>query len=208
MLLLATNINAQQMITFDTNDFIGIGVYDSSPNSPLRKGKIKGNAQVVANPMVVTDTIQSRVTNPTRYVVAVQRSRFGSNTYGVRIDLKEPIRMTKEEQFIHFLTLVPNKPAVSNMMVIGLGKRTEKAWEWQDGLDEQFWAVSKESIAASNSWQRVTCSFKGFSYSREENPESGIEINSLIIIPDVRSAHADTTDWIAYFDQIIINQEP
>lgn len=208
LILITTLSSAQQQITFDTEDYRGIGVYDSAPSSPLRQGKITGEAQIVDNPLVQTATTMGKVCNTTPRVVVLQRSRMGSNTYGLRIDLKEPIRMTKENQYIHFMALVPHKPAGSKMMVIGLGKRTEEAWSWQDGEDEQFWSLSTEVINASDEWQNVTCAFRGFSYSQQENPNSGIDIYSLIIIPDVRSAHADSYDWAAYIDQIVINQEP
>ena len=197
--------SAQTTITFDTDDYKSVGVYDNAENSPLRKGLIKGNAAVVDNPNTEIDPVMGTAPNPSAKVLALQRSRFGSNTYGARIDLNEPFRVTKTNQYIHIMTLMKDKPVGSKMMVIGLGRRTEQAWSWQDGTDEQFWAQTTTSVDPGDSWQDVVCSFKGFSYSKEENDTSGIDIYSLIIVPDVRSPHEDAADWIAYIDQIQVD---
>jgi hypothetical protein len=94
------------------------------------------------------------------------------------------------------------------MMVIGLGKRLEQSWSWQNGEDEQFWAWTNVPVKAKEGWQDVVFSFKGFSYSKEENANSGIDIYSLVIIPDLRSPHADASDWVAYFDEIVVDNNP
>ena len=199
---------AQTKITFDSDDYKAIGVYDSWEKSPFRTGALQGNAAVASNPDTEVDAVLGTAPNATGKVVAFQRSRHGSNTYGVRIDLKEPIRMTKQLQYIHVMTYLKDKPANSRMMVIGLGKRLEESWNWQTGEDEQFWAVTNTAVQPQTGWQDIVVSFKGFSYSKEENANSGIDIYSLIIVPDVRSPHADESDWIAYFDEIIIDNNP
>ena len=199
---------AQTKITFDTDDYKKISVYDSWEQSPFRTGILTGNAAVTTNPDTGVDAILGAAPNATGKVVALQRSRYGSNTYGVRIDLKEPIRVTKQLQYIHIMTYLKDKPADSRMMVIGLGKRLEESWSWQTGEDEQFWAVTTTNVKPKAGWQDVVVSFKGFSYSKEENENSGIDIYSLIIVPDVRSPHADESDWVAYFDEIIIDNTP
>ena len=199
---------AQTKITFDSDDYKAIGVYDSWEKSPFRTGALQGNAAVASNPDTEVDAVLGTAPNATGKVVAFQRSRHGSNTYGVRIDLKEPIRMTKQLQYIHVMTYLKDKPANSRMMVIGLGKRLEESWNWQTGEDEQFWAVTNTAVQPQTGWQDIVVSFKGFSYSKEENANSGIDIYSLIIVPDVRSPHADESDWVAYFDEIIIDNNP
>lgn len=199
---------AQTKITFDSDDYKAIGVYDSWEKSPFRTGALQGNAAVASNPDTEVDAVLGTAPNATGKVVAFQRSRHGSNTYGVRVDLKEPIRMTKQLQYIHVMTYLKDKPANSRMMVIGLGKRLEESWNWQTGEDEQFWAVTNTAVQPQTGWQDIVVSFKGFSYSKEENANSGIDIYSLIIVPDVRSPHADESDWIAYFDEIIIDNNP
>lgn len=199
---------AQTKITFDTDDYKKISVYDSWEQSPFRTGILTGNAAVTTNPDTGVDAILGAAPNATGKVVALQRSRYGSNTYGVRIDLKEPIRVTKQLQYIHIMTYLKDKPADSRMMVIGLGKRLEESWSWQTGEDEQFWSTTTSSVKPKAGWQDVVVSFKGFSYSKEENAGSGIDIHALVIIPDVRSPHADEADWVAYFDEIVIDNSP
>ena len=200
--------NAQTTITFDSDDFAKIGVYDQWSESPFRTGALAGNAGVADNPDTSVDAVLGEAPNSSAKVVAMQRSRFGSNAFGVRIDLKEPIRVTKQLQYIHVMAYLKDKPADSRMMVIGLGKRLEQSWSWQNGEDEQFWAWTNVPVKAKEGWQDVVFSFKGFSYSKQENANSGIDIYSLVIIPDLRSPHADASDWVAYFDEIVVDNNP
>ena len=208
LMFLGLASSAQTTITFDSQDYKSITVYDKWEESPFRTGVLNGNAAVTANPDVAVDEVMGVAPNPTGNVLALQRSRFGSNTFGVRIDLKEPIRMTKQLQYIHIMTYLKDKPADSRFMVIGLGKRVEDSWNWQTGEEEQFWATTNTNLAPKAGWQDVVVSFKGFSYSKEENANSGIDIYSLVLVPDVRSPHADAADWVAYFDEIVIDNNP
>ena len=208
LMFLSLASSAQTNITFDSKDYESIAVYDKWEKSPFRTGALSGNAAVTANPDSSVDEVMGIAPNPTANVVALQRSRFGSNTFGVRINLKEPVRMTKQLQYIHIMTYLKDKPADSRLMVIGLGKRIEDSWNWQTGEEEQFWAVTNTNVASKDGWQDVVVSFKGFSYSQEENANSGIDIYSLVIVPDVRSPHADKADWVAYFDEIVIDNNP
>ena len=200
--------SAQTTITFDSEDYKSIAVYDKWEKSPFRTGALSGNAGVTENPDVEVDEVIGAAPNSTGKVLALQRSRFGSNTFGVRINLKEPIRMTKQLQYIHIMTHLKEKPADSRLMVIGLGKRVEESWNWQTGEEEQFWATTNVNVAPKDGWQDVVVGFKGFSYSKEENANSGIDIYALVIVPDVRSPHADKADWVAYFDEIVIDNNP
>ena len=208
LMFLGLTSSAQTTITFDSEDYKSIAVYDKWEKSPFRTGALSGNAGVTENPDVEVDEVIGAAPNSTGKVLALQRSRFGSNTFGVRINLKEPIRMTKQLQYIHIMTHLKEKPADSRLMVIGLGKRVEDSWNWQTGEEEQFWAVTNVDVAPKDGWQDVVVSFKGFSYSKEENANSGIDIYSLVIVPDVRSPHADMADWVAYFDEIVIDNNP
>ena len=208
LMFLSLASSAQTAITFDSEDYKSITVYDKWEESPFRTGLLNGNAAVTENPDVNVDAVLGVAPNPTGKVVALQRSRFGSNAFGVRIDLKEPIRMTKQLQYIHVMAYLKDKPADSRMMVIGLGKRVEESWSWQTGEEEQFWAVTNVNVAPKEGWQDVVVSFKGFSYSKDENANSGIDIYSLVIVPDVRSPHADNADWVAYFDEIVVDNNP
>ena len=208
LMFLSLTSSAQTTITFDSEDYKSISVYDKWEESPFRTGALTGNAGVTENPDVSVDEVLGVAPNSTGKVVALQRSRFGSNAFGVRIDLKEPIRMTKQLQYIHVMTYLKDKPADSRMMVIGLGKRIEESWSWQTGEEEQFWAITNINVAPKEDWQDIVVSFKGFSYSKEENANSGIDIYSLVIVPDVRSPHADNADWVAYFDEIVVDNNP
>ena len=208
LMFLGLTSSAQTTITFDSEDYKSIAVYDKWEKSPFRTGALSGNAGVTENPDVEVDEVIGAAPNSTGKVLALQRSRFGSNTFGVRINLKEPIRMTKQLQYIHIMTHLKDKPESSRLMVIGLGKRVEDSWNWQTGEEEQFWAVTNVDVAPKDGWQDVVVSFKGFSYSKEENAASGIDIYSLVIVPDVRSPHADKADWVAYFDEIVIDNNP
>ncbi len=208
MLLTALTATAQKLITFDAEDYRSIGVYDQWPESPFRQGFLQGHAAVADNPDKGIDLVLGIAPNSTDKVVAVQRSRHAGNAFGVRINLKEPLRMTKEVQYIHIMAYLKDKPADSRMMVIGLGKRVESTWSWQTGEDEQFWAMTTAPVKPKAGWQDVVMSFKGFSYSKAENAESGIDIYSLVIVPDLRSPHADVSDWVAYFDEILVDGTP
>ena len=208
LLAMGLGASAQTTISFETEDFKSIGVYDQWSESPFRTGALQGNAGVTENPDKNVDDLLGVAPNGTDKVLALQRSRFGGNAFGVRIDLKEPIRMTKELQYIHVMTNLKNKPQDSRMMVMGLGKRVEESWSWQDGEDEQFWAWTKTDVKAKDGWQDIVVSFKGFSYSKEEKENAGIDIYALVIVPDLRSPHADAADWVAYFDEIVIDNNP
>ena len=210
LMLFGLTAQAQTQISFENEDYKAISVYDSWAESPFRAATptIDFDAAVVENPDTEVDAVMGVAPNGTEKVVKLRRSRFGSNTFGVRIDLKEPIRVTKQLQYIHIMTYLKDKPTDSRMMVIGLGKRLEESWNWQTGEDEQFWAVTTSNVKPKEGWQDVVVSFKGFSYSKEEKENSGIDIYALVIVPDVRSPHADANDWYAYFDEIVVDNNP
>ena len=169
---------AQTKITFDSQDYKAISVYDSWEESPFRAEDpvIDFEAAVVDNPDKEIDEVLGTAPNATDKVVKLRRSRYGSNTFGVRIDLKEPVRVTKQLQYIHIMAYLGEKPAASRMMVIGLGKRLEDSWNWQTGEDEQFWATTNTAVKPKEGWQDIVVSFKGFSYSKDENANSGIDL--------------------------------
>ena len=202
---------AQTTITFDTEDYAAIGVYDKWEESPFRTGELEGNAGIALNPSTTPDEVLGIAPNSTEKVVAFQRSRYASNVYGVRIDLKEPIRMTQQLQYIHVMTYLKDKPTASRMMVIGLGRRIEESWSAQkDAEVEQFWSLTPASVEPKDGWQDIVASFKGFSYAKddEESPNVGIDLHALVIVPDVRTPDEDEADWVAYFDEIVVDNNP
>lgn len=192
---------AAQNITFDNDDFKSISVYDSWEESPFRTYKLVGNTAIVRNHLDQVDEVLEKAPNETSHILALQRSRYGSNRFGVRIDLKEPFRLTKNRRYLHVMV---HKPVESPVMVIGLGKRTEESWSWQDGECEQFHAVTIQSIPA-DAWADAVVSFNGFSYA--EADKDGIDIYSLVIVPDVRSPHEDENDFACYIDEIVVNDD-
>ena len=210
LMLFAFIAQAQTTITFDSAepDYEALRVYDSWEESPFRAAEplIDYEAEVVDNPDKEIDEVLGAAPNTTDKVVKLRRSRYGSNTFGLRVDLKEPIRATKQLQYIHIMAYLGEKPAASRMMVIGLGKRLEESWSWQTGEDEQFWATTTTAVQPKEGWQDVVVSFKGFSEAGSDN--SGIDIHSLVIVPDVRSPHADAEDWYAYIDEIVVDNNP
>ena len=112
---------AAQNISFETEDYKAIGVYDTWEESPFRNGpqKLRGNAKVVDNPQTDVDDVLGYAPNATAKVLAVQRSRFGSNTFGARIDLKETFELTTRTRYVHVYML---KPVEGRVMLVGLGK--------------------------------------------------------------------------------------
>ena len=101
-------VASAQNIQFEGKDFQNIGVYDTWEESSFRTGKLKGNYAVVDNPE------RDSVNNSYR-VLAIQRSRYGSNTFGVRIDLREPFGLTPTEKYIHLLV---HRPYSGRIMVV------------------------------------------------------------------------------------------
>lgn len=194
--------SSAQTITFDTNDYKAISVYDTWTESPFRTNHLQGNAAVIHNHLNNINKVEETTPNPSTNIAGLQRSRYGSNTFGLRIDLKEPFRLTKEPRYVHVLIY---KPIESRVLVCGLGKRTEAAWSWQDSTCEQF-MVATDNPVASNTWVDVVVPIYGFSYA--DPNKGGIDITSLVICPDLRSMSADEEDFICYIDQIEVNDSP
>ncbi len=209
---LALGMTAQaQTVNIDfeqDGQYRSLGVYDMWEESPFRKSVLAGNWGVCDNPDKSVDPVMQAPRNDSEKVIALQRSRFGSNAFGLRIDLNEPFRLTKDLQYIHVAAYLKDKPAASRMMVIGLGKRVEEAWNWQTREVEQFYSLTPLPVKPEEGWQDIVVSVKGWSYAKDdaENQGKGIDIYSLVIVPDVRSAHEDAADWVAYFDNILVDR--
>ena len=182
-----------QTINFETADYKGLGVYDTWEASPFRTGKLAGNYAVVDNHLTGIDETLGQAPNPSQKILAVQRSRFGSNTFGVRIDLNETFELTPQTKYLHVMV---NRPYSGRIMVVGLGKRIDRPA--QSPETEQFWAMSTTDVVA-NKWVDVVLPFKG---------NGGIEIHSLVVVPDCESPHNYTADAICYIDNIEVNDNP
>lgn len=192
---LSLSAAAQTTITFDRADYGRLGVYDTWAESPFRTGQLEGNVAVVDNHLNGTSDIYGLNPNASRKMLAVQRSRYGSNTFGASIELKpeQQFELTPNERYVHVMV---NRPYSGRVMVVGLGKRDDRPG--QNPKAEQFWAMTTTDVPA-NQWEDVVLPFKG---------NGGITINTLVIVPDCESPHAYTDDKMCYIDNIEINDNP
>lgn len=182
-----------QTISFESNDYKQLGVYDTWEASSFRTGVLEGNYAVVDNHLTAVDGMLGEAPNPSQKILAVQRSRFGSNTFGVRIDLNETFELTPQVKYLHVMV---NRPYGGRVMVVGLGKRTDRPA--QSPETEQFWAMSTTDVVADR-WVDVVLPIKG---------NGGIDIYSLVVVPDCESPHDYTSDAICYIDNIVVNDNP
>lgn len=188
----ANVLKAQRCISFEQSDFAAIGVYDTWEQSPFRTGKLQGNAAIVSNPFPQSDPQLGYAPNPTPRVLAFQRSRFGSNTFGVRIDLTEPFLLHPTTSYVHILL---HRPVEGRVMLIGLGRRTELKGKRPEV--EQFWVQSMVDVPADK-WADAVFPVKG---------AEGIEIHSLVLIPQLESTHDLLADYAVFVDEIEINHD-
>ncbi|MEE1223157.1 MAG: hypothetical protein UHL07_06495, partial [Bacteroidaceae bacterium] len=196
--LLTLPLAAQaQTITFDSDDYKAVGVYDSWEQSPLRDGRITPAVKVIANHLADYTTLSGIKPNETANIVGFQRSIYGSNLTGLRVDLKEPFRLTKEIRYVHVMI---NRPAniTTPMMLITLGKRSERYDQSADV--EQTWTVRTTETNADG-WTELVFGIKGFSYA--DPTKNGIDIHSLVFVPDVSNRSEADEDFVCYFDQIV-----
>ena len=173
----------------DAAGYKSVGVYDTWEESPFRTGELKGNAAVIDNFLPTTND-NGDVVNDSKKIVGVQRSRFGSNTFGVRVDLNTPFDLTPEYIYVHVKMY---KPLEGRVMLVGLGKRPDRAGQSNDV--EQVWVYSSNSTVA-NQWFDAVFPIKAC---------NGVQIHSLVIVPDVNSPQEMTSDYAAYIDDIEVN---
>ena len=93
--LLHAQTTDEVRIDFENQDYQTIGVYDTWLKSPFRShdgqpAALQGNVQVVSNIDKNYDDVLKSTPNTSSKVLGFQRSRYGSNTFGARIDLKQP----------------------------------------------------------------------------------------------------------------------
>lgn len=173
----------------DAAGYKSVGVYDTWEESPFRTGELKGNAAVIDNFLPTTND-NGDVVNDSKKIVGVQRSRFGSNTFGVRVDLNTPFDLTPEYIYVHVKMY---KPLEGRVMLVGLGKRPDRAGQSNDV--EQVWVYSSNSTVA-NQWFDAVFPIKAC---------NGVQIHSLVVVPDVNSPQEMTSDYAAYIDDIEVN---
>lgn len=195
--LLHAQTTEEVRIDFENQNYKALGVYDTWLKSPFRSQNkqaavLEGNVQVVSNIDKNYDEILKATPNASDNVLGFQRSRFGSNTFGARIDLKQPFALTKETKYVHVMI---HKPKAGRTMLIGLGKRTDRAGQSVD--TEQFWELSTREVEP-NKWVDAVFPVKG---------AGGIEIHSLVVVVDCEDTNGMTDDFLAYIDNIVVNNE-
>lgn len=166
-------------------DYKNVGVYDTWEQSPFRTGVLTGNVQVIENHLYDANGV-----NRTGHILGIQRSRFGSNTFGARVDLNSPVTIGRDGKYVHALVY---SPIATQVQFVGLGKRTTNTWNEKEDV-EQFW--SEPVSISANRWTDIVSQVK-----TNEN----VEIYSIVVVPDCSSPHALTEDFVAYIDEIVIN---
>ncbi len=185
MSVAVVNTTAQKICDFEADSYQAIGTYDYWKQSPFNTGQLTGNMEVVEN------TIKSEK-NETDHILAIQRSRYGSNLFGAKIRLKEPFELTPTTKYIHVLMHTPVK---SRVMLLGLGKRQERKGQSDQVI--QFEVVANNDIK-ENEWSDAVFSVKG---------NTGVVISSLVVVPDCESPHNLQEDFIAYVDEIEMSDD-
>lgn len=189
-----SGITYAQSLDFETQNWKKLGVYDTWEASPFRTNALSGNVAIIDNPTKdEINPISNTPVNASDKVLAVQRSRYGSNTFGARIDLNETFELTPTQKYLHVWV---HRPKSGRVMIVGLGKRKDR--HGQSPETEQFWAMSTSDIEAG-AWREVVLPFKG---------NGGIDIHSLVVVPDCESPHNLQEDFIAYIDNISVSDSP
>lgn len=183
--------SAQSVIDFETSTTQGasVSVFDTWESSPFRTGKLKGNIKVIDNPFKVVDEITGNG-NQSDKVLAFQRSRFGSSTFGARVELAKPLALTPKTQYVHVKIYTPK---AEKIMLFALGKRADRADQSKDVVQVEANCIS--SIKA-NKWCDAVFAISS---------ASGVNIHSFLIIPDLQSTHNLAQDFAVYVDDIEVN---
>lgn len=193
--------SADVNIDFETVNYESVGVYDWWEASPFRSqngqpAQLNGNCKVVNNPFAS----EEEAVNASEKVLGFQRSIYGSNMFGARINLKPEQRfvLTPQVQYVHVLM---RKPVNGRSMMICLGRHNEKTagyeTTWKDQSPEvvQTTATSNNK-APADTWTDVVFPIKG---------AGNIDIYSLVVVPDCEAPHQYDKDFVVYIDNIKVN---
>lgn len=184
---------AQQITGFEEEagqeNYTKLGVYDSWSHSPFRTQQGESKPRLEGIVKVLDNTIGDEA-NSTSKMLMFQRSRYASNLFGARIDLKEPFELTTTVKYVHVMI---KKDRPGKVVLMGLGKRRDNAE--QSPETEQFWVQSTRTIDP-DVWTDAVFAIKG---------NGGIDIHSLVVVPDCESTHELTEDFLAYIDEIEVN---
>lgn len=178
---------------FETPEsYVSVRAYDTCPTSPFNLNKLTGNVQVVDNDLNAVDDALGYAPNESSKILGVQRSRYGSNTFGALVELKEPLALKRETQYVHVKFYSTQDAPV---MLIGLGNRDDRPW--QPATTEQFWSVPTSKVHAG-AWQDVVFPIMG---------ANGISIKSLLVVVDRQSPHNQMSDFAVFIDDIILSSK-
>lgn len=181
---------AQSVIDFESNEgYTKVGVFDTWEDSPFRTGKLNGNAKVIANPHA-EEAPANGGANTSSHVLAFQRSRFGSNTFGVRIELASPVKLSQKVQYVHAKIY---KPQEGRMMLFGLGSRDDRPWQSKEVVQVEASCIS---TVKTNGWYDAVFAVTG---------ANGASLHSLVFATDVESTHNLDADYVAFVDDIEVN---
>lgn len=175
-----------------TESYKSVRAYDTCPTSPFNLSKLTGNVKVVENDLNAEDSELGFAPNGSNYILGVQRSRYGSNTFGALVELKEPLALKRETQYIHVKFYSTQDAPV---MLIGLGNRDDRPW--QPATTEQFWSVPTSKVHAG-AWQDVVFPIMG---------ANGISIKSLLVVVDRQSPHNQMSDFAVFIDDITLSSK-
>lgn len=185
--VLAISAFSQDIMDFENESRKVISVYDYWDGSPFRKGLLHGECEVIDNPVVESGA------NETRKVLSFRRSRYGSNLFGARIDLKNPILLSSKPSYVHVMI---NSPVKCKPALLGLGKRDD----WDNQSPETFQFVKLSAMeTVPGKWIDAVFKITG---------NEAACLHSLVIIPDTRSMMPADSDFIVYIDEIIHNNDP
>lgn len=184
--------NAQSnVIDFESQTgYKSVGVFDTWENSPFRTGVLKGNVKVVNNPNKANDDIIGQI-NPSEKVLAFQRSRFGSNTFGVRVELTKPIALSQTAKYVHVMML---KPKAGRVMCFALGSRADRPWQSKEVVQVEASCIS--IVKTDGKWYDAVFALTG---------AEGVNVHSLVFAPEVESQHNATSDYAVYIDNIQVD---
>lgn len=175
-----------------TESYKSVRAYDTCPTSPFNLSKLTGNVKVVENDLNAEDSELGFAPNGSNYILGVQRSRYGSNTFGALVELKEPLALKRETQYVHVKFYSMQDAPV---MLIGLGNRDDRPW--QPATTEQFWSVPTSKVHAG-AWQDVVFPIMG---------ANGISIKSLLVVVDRQSPHNQMSDFAVFIDDITLSSK-
>ena len=188
-----TGSGERMLCDFERADsYSSVGVWDTWADSPFVLGKLKGNVSVVGNHLSAADPVRGLAPNPSRHILALQRSRHGSNTFGALVALRAPFAQTKKTQYVHVKIY---SPKAGPAMLIGFGRRDDRPH--QSAMTEQFWATSSKPLVAGK-WNDAVFAVSG---------ADGVTISNLLIVPDATSPHNLEADFATYIDDIVLSDD-